>query len=191
MDKKVELADTWMNLAVLFNFVRHYAAALKAYGEIYKGEQSGNDFIDISQEALTRQLLSELSKIYDKESSCGRDNCSIKQLRKMISMHTEISNKDKTKFLRQIDELQKSYEFLLPSDVRNKKLAHYDLKSIHTQLGPSYISIKDVERIIRDTDKLFVDIGLSIFAGEVVFPYESLILKYKKSLFEIQSPKVE
>ncbi len=186
MDKRVELADTWMNLVVLFGFARHYTAALKAYGEIYKGDSSGNDFIDISQESLMRQLLSELSKIYDRESSCGRDNCSIKQLRKMISMIEEIGSKDRVELLRQIDELQKSYECLLPSDVRNKKIAHYDLKSIQIQFGPSYVLFKDIEKLVEGTDSLFAKIGNTIFAGELFSPYYYLVKKYKESLLEIR-----
>ena len=74
----------WYGIVSLFQFTQKYAAALRAYGEVYGDKGSGNVYIDLSQEVIWRQLLSEISKIYDKEKDC-------------LSLELVIKNKYKTK----------------------------------------------------------------------------------------------
>lgn len=52
----------WVAIITLFRFAQKYAAALKAYGNVYKDDGAQNAYIDVAQEALWRQLMSELSK---------------------------------------------------------------------------------------------------------------------------------
>lgn len=107
-----------------------YAAALKAYGNVYKDDGAQNAYIDVAQEALWRQLMSELSKIYDRKSTCGSDNCSIRQLRQCCLNHATAMHGKSSELIAQLDALCERYESLFSRELRNKKLAHYDLKAV-------------------------------------------------------------
>ncbi len=76
-----KISDIWFGLVALFNFTYKYTAAIKAYGVVFGDNASNNAYIDTAQEAIWRQMLSELSKIYDRKATCGADNCSMSHLR--------------------------------------------------------------------------------------------------------------
>ena len=173
----------WMAIVSLFNFAQSYTAALRAYAEIYRDKEA-NAYIDISQEAIWRQLLSEISKIYDKEATCGEDNCSLKRLYFSCLHHRRFPNKENDTTLKQIDALYARYTSLLPLELRNKKIAHYDLDAMftHDQVA---IPLDDVEQFINDTADVLLQIGSCLFGAELANKYSELVEKYKKSLLSI------
>ena len=174
----------WYGIVSLFQFAQKYAAALRAYGEVYGDKKSGNVYIDLSQEAIWRQLLSEISKIYDKESTCGSDNCSMKQLYHVCCNHPRFPDRENDELLKQIDDLYESYTSLLSKKLRDKKLAHYDLEAVFV-LEPPYIPFNGIERFIVDTGSILSKIGVRLLGGELTFQYQEFVKAYKEDLLSL------
>ena len=103
----------WLGVTTLFQFAQKYTAALSAYGEVYGDGETENAFLDVSHSTLWRQLTVELSKIYDREQTCGEDNLSIQQLRKLCAQHHAFPGGEANEVIRALDNLQTRYEALL------------------------------------------------------------------------------
>ena len=174
----------WYGIVSLFQFAQKYAAALRAYGEVYGDKKSGNVYIDLSQEVIWRQLLSEISKIYDKESTCGFDNCSMKQLYHVCCNHPRFPDRENDELLKQIDDLYESYKSLLSKTLRDKKLAHYDLEAVFALESP-YVPFDDIERFIVDTGSILSKIGVRLLGGELSFQYQEFVKEYKDDLLSL------
>lgn len=174
----------WVAIITLFRFAQKYAAALKAYGNVHKDDGAQNAYIDVAQEALWRQLMSELSKIYDRESTCGSDNCSIRQLRQCCLNHATSMHGKSSELIAQLDALCERYESLFSRELRNKKLAHYDLKAVFSQEPPP-IAFDDVEQFINDTAHTLQQIGDCLLGVEVNFVYDELVKIFQASLLKL------
>ena len=174
----------WYGIVSLFQFTQKYAAALRACGEVYGDNEQGNAFIDLAQEAIWRQLLSEISKIYDKESTCGSDNCSMKQLHHVCCNHPRFPDRENDELLKQIDDLYESYKSLLSKTLRDKKLAHYDLEAVFALESP-YVPFDGIERFIVDTGSILSKIGVRLLGGELTFQYQELVKAYKEDLLSL------
>lgn len=176
----------WYGIVSLFQFAQKYAAALRAYGEVYGDKESGNVYIDLSQEVIWRQLLSEISKIYDKESTCGFDNCSMKQLYHVCCNHPRFPDRENDELLKQIDDLYESYKSLLSKTLRDKKLAHYDLEAVFALESP-YVPFDDIERFIVDTGSILSKIGVRLLGGELSLQYQEFVKEYKDDLLSLSN----
>lgn len=174
----------WYGIVSLFQFALKYAAALRAYGEVYGDKGSGNVYIDLSQEAIWRQLLSEISKIYDKKSTWDFDNCSMKQLYHACCNHPRFPDGESDVLLKQINRLYERYESLLSKKLRDKKLAHYDLEAVFVLESP-YIPFDDIERFIVDTGSILSKIGVRLLGGELAFQYQEFVKAYKEDLLSL------
>lgn len=174
----------WGALIILFQFAQKYAAALKAYGNVYKDDGAQNAYIDVAQEALWRQLMSEMSKIYDRESTYGSDNCSIRQLSRCCLNHATAMHGKSSELTAQLDALCERYESLFSRELRNKKLAHYDLKAVFTQESPPIV-FDDVEQFINDTAHTLQQVGDCLLGVKVDFGYDELVKKYQASLLKL------
>lgn len=179
-----ELHIIWMAIITLFQFAQKYTAALKAYGNVYKDDGAQNAYIDVAQEALWRQLMSELSKIYDRESTCGSDNCSIRQLRQCCLNHATAMHGKSSELTAQLDALCERYESLFSRELRNKKLAHYDLIAVFSQEPPP-IPFDDVEQFINETAHTLQQIGDCLLGVEVNFGYDELVKNFQASLLKL------
>lgn len=174
----------WGALIILFQFAQKYAAALKAYGNVYKDDGAQNAYIDVAQEALWRQLMSEMSKIYDRESTFGSDNCSIRQLSRCCLNHATAMHGKSSELVAQLDALCERYESLFSRELRNKKLAHYDLKAVFSQEPPPVV-FDDVEQFINDTAHTLQQVGDCLLGVKVDFDYDELVKKYQASLLKL------
>ena len=176
----------WYGIVSLFQFTQKYAAALRAYGEVYGDKESGNVYIDLSQEVIWRQLLSEISKIYDKKSTCDFDNCSMKQLYHVCCNNRHFPEGESDVLLKQIDRLYERYESLLSKRIRNKKLAHYDLEAVFALESP-YVPFDDIERFIVDTGSILSKIGVRLLGGELSLQYQEFVKEYKDNLLSLSN----
>lgn len=174
----------WMAIITLFQFAQKFTAALKAYGNVYKDDGAQNAYIDVAQEALWRQLMSELSKIYDRESTCGSDNCSIRQLRQCCLNHATAMHGKSSELTAQLDALCERYESLFSRELRNKKLAHYDLIAVFSQEPPP-IPFDYVEQFINETAHTLQQIGDCLLGVEVNFGYDELVKNFQASLLKL------
>ena len=174
----------WYGIVSLFQFTQKYAAALRACGEVYGDNEQGNAFIDLAQEAIWRQLLSEISKIYDKESTCGSDNCSMKQLYHVCCNHPRFPDRENDELLKQIDDLYERYKSLLSKKLREKKLAHYDLEAVFELKSPD-ILFDDIEQFIVDTESVLSKIGNRLLGIDVGWRYQECVKKCKEDLLSL------
>ena len=174
----------WYGIVSLFQFAQKYAAALRAYGEVYGDKESGNVYIDLSQEVIWRQLLSEISKIYDKESTCGSDNCSMKLLYHLCCNNRHFPDGESDVLLKQINSLYERYESLLSKGNRDKKVAHYDLEAVFA-LESLYIPFDGIERFIVDTGSILSKIGVRLLGGELSLQYQEFVKEYKDDLLSL------
>ena len=174
----------WYGIVSLFQFTQKYAAALRAYGEVYGDKGSGNVYIDLSQEVIWRQLLAEISKIYDKESTCGSDNCSMKLLYHLCCNNRHFPDGESDVLLKQIDGLYERYESLLSKRNRDKKVAHYDLEAVFA-LESLYIPFDGIEQFIVDTGSILSKIGVRLLGGELTFQYQKCVKEYKECLLSM------
>lgn len=178
----------WLGVVSLFQFAQKYTAALKAYGEIYGDNGAENAFIDISYEALWRQLMSELSKTYDTAQTLSFDNLSMKQLRKVCAGHPIFQGEEGASVIKQLDDLQTRYEELLSKNLRNKKLAHYDLISAFTQEALP-IPFSEIEQFVIDTSSTLNAVGKLLLLGELSIGYEAFADQYRNDLIMLAAPK--
>ena len=84
----------------------------------------------------------------------------------------------------QLDALCERYESLFSRELRNKKLAHYDLKAVFTQEPPP-IPFDDVEQFINDTAHTLQQVGDCLLGVKVDFGYDELVKKYQASLLKL------
>lgn len=175
----------WFAVAAYFQFAIGYTAALRAYGVVIGDEPSNNLFMQRSQEALLRQLYSEISKIFDAASTGKYVNCSINRIRQDCEESGKLSDKEKEEIVQQADELNKRYEEIFSKNLRNKKLAHYDLEDAWE---PQYstIAFDDIEKFVTDTAHFLNKIGSIIFKVDVnFFNYNEQVESYRVSILEL------
>ena len=177
----------WHGIFSLFRFALRYTAALKAYGEIFGDDGPENRFIEVAHETIWRQLMSELSKIFDAAGFGIFDNLSIKQLCKRCVNHAAFPDGEENELIKQMDELQDRYETLLSKNLRNKKLAHYDMFSIFTQQPEHPILFSQVEQFVLDTNAALIAVGERFFDGKFVSEYDELVEIFKENLSDIQN----
>ena len=180
------LADALIAICTLFQFSQRYTAALKAYGEMYGDRSSGNDFLDISQETIWRQLLSELSKLYDAEKTKRNVNCSFRRIKSLyFDSNRQLCKEKNDSIINRIDELQHRYEKLLTKQLRNKKLAHYDFEKVYEQVSQT-LSFAEVEQFVKDTGEVLEKLCEQNYISGLLLEYDELVKKYKESLTSLQ-----
>lgn len=179
------LPKIWIEINSLFSFSISYTAALKAYGLVF-GDDQENRFLSLAHESLWRQLMSEISKIYDRASTCGKENCSIERLEKACEESQFLSSERQEEFTENMGDMRKRYEMLFPRELRNKKLAHYDRAAIRKQIVDDYC-FDDIELFVRDTASLLDKIGSAVFPADVTSRnYDGLVGDFENSLLLLQ-----
>ncbi len=175
----------WFELASLFDYTVKYTAALKAYFIVFKDQPSNNLFIEAAEEVLCRQIYSELFKIYDRASTRSNVNCSINQLAKVCKESSAFSDEEKKELSEKIDKLNASCDALLPKELRNKKIAHYDLESICKKYDD--IAIDDIEKLVKNTASFLEEVSSKLcFADAKIYNFEELVVDYQKSILELK-----
>lgn len=138
----------WFGLCSIADRLLQEAGALKACIE-YPSEKS-NIFLQISEESLSRQLLLNIAKLFDSAETCGHPNCSILQFRNyFLSTFPNNTNDSAHRILTSLEKLQQTFEVTISRIVRNRKLAHFDLKDLFS-FSVVEISFHDLEILILD-----------------------------------------
>lgn len=184
MHNQNEMLSIFRLLSSVFQFTINYTAALRACGKVYGDNDSGNLFIEISRETLWRQLLSELSKVFDNAKTGKNENCSFDRLLEACLSGSMFSKDDKSKIEKQTETLNQKYESILSKKLRNKKLVHYDLTSICRLDEP--IVFDDIEQLVLDAGETLNKIGVAFLGLEVrLFDYEKQVNNYVENLHKL------
>lgn len=189
--ENVRLLDIWCKLTLLFQIPLTFAAALSAYGSVYGNDSPQNMFLEQAHKSLWRQLLSELSKIYDRDATRDKENCSIERLENEYKNSAFVTQTDDDEIIRDMENLRMRYEELFPRTLRNKKLAHYDLAAFFDPIRNEY-NFDDVEALVKDTSALLNKVGSTIVGSNILpadidlFDYDSCVERVKRDLLMLQ-----
>lgn len=181
----------WYGVTSLFQFAQKYAASLRAYGNVCGDDDPHNVYLQNSHEAIWRQLLSEISKIYDADKTLGYSNCSMKKLKVSCVADSKIfpaGNEDE--LIKCIDGLYARYEELLSKNLRNKKLAHYDLESAFSMEAPT-IPFNAIEMFINDTESCLSAIGERLIGATLQDAYFKMVETHERDLRALVNKSAE
>lgn len=183
----------WFAIRVFVHEISKYLAAVKAVAEIQKdvGKEkwTDNKYLNIAEDAIWRQLLLDITKLFDKEKTGKHNNCSLKTLKAIcLEEKSHVFPKGNDDLLmRLIDFLYAKYERIVSSEIRNKKVAHYDLSAIYT-LSKPYIVFTDIEELISQTTIVIRLIGVRLWGIPLEYP-PVLAEKYKEAILNLIDEK--
>ena len=183
----------WYGLFSTFNSVIEYAAAVSAWDDLQKSKSDKTTFVKLENKflittviSLKMQLITELSKFFDKEKTCGKANCSLKELKDALQSDSRYSSKSKTKeYIQKIDELCKIFENVVSNNVRNKILAHNDLEQLFLNNVPT-VNFTEVYKLVKETKNLIENVcSVIIGVKSKKIDFEGTEKQYKESLREL------
>ena len=174
-------------LSVFLTEIREYAAAIRAYDNIFQDVPHSNAFLQRSYDALWRELLSEIAKIFDSAGKGTNKNCTLLRLKELCfdkQYAFLFPNGEKDTLVQLLDLMFKKYNQLPIKKSRRKQLAHHDLDQ--TIAGKCItISLEQIESLIADATDVFTKIYMRfcLECVEISFPdYGLLVGHYEDAL---------
>lgn len=160
--------------------IKHMAALNVINEKINIGE---NQFFTILSETTSQCLLMELSNIYDSASFKTDSNCSIKKLKEVcLNDLKHFPNGQNDDIISEIDNLCNMFEEVVSKHLRNKKLAHYDLKEMFSG-KQSCLSASKVQELTEKTAQLLAKVSNRILGAELKLQsINDYMTDYEKSL---------
>lgn len=174
-------------LSVFVTEIREYSAAMRAYDNIFQNKPSDNVFMQRSYDALWRELLSEIAKIFDSAGKDDNRNCSLLRLKELCldkNYAFLFPNGENDTLVQLLDLLLRKYNQLPIKQSRRKQLAHHDLKQT---IGGKCIaiSLEEIENLITDITDVFTKIYMRFCLGcvDISFPdYTILVERYERDI---------
>lgn len=174
-------------LSVFITEIREYAAAMRAYDNTFQNKPCDNLFMQRSYDALWRELLSEIAKIFDSAGKDKNENCTLLRL-KELCLNKQYAfwfpNGEDDTLVQLLDSLFKKYNQLPIKKSRRKQLAHHDLNQ--TIVGKCIaISLEEIEKLIIDITDVFVKIYMRFYLDcvDISFPdYNILVDRYEMDI---------
>lgn len=180
-------ADTvWLGVANLVTKIMQETGALKAYSMCC--QETNNEFLKIAEDTIYRQLLMDISKFFDRPTIAGNMNCSIPQLRKMCLRETsKFVEGENDCLIKEIDDLIKLFEDVISKELRNKKLAHFDLEELFA-FNQHFIIFGDVENLVVKLGNVISEVGARLMLVEVNYPtIDAYARAYCKAIEELHT----
>jgi hypothetical protein len=120
----------------------------------------------------------EIVKIFDRDVTCGNENCSFEMLKKALS---EL-DLDTVVLQDNITSLCEKEKALFSNELRNKKMAHHDLSDVNA-MELNVIQLKEVEELVEAIANVLSQVGEAITLIEYpVASIEELTQKYEKAI---------
>lgn len=196
MDAEKEIPMNWFDigfgLKVFTNEITEYLYAVNAEEKVlvesFVEGIANNLYLQTARKAIWRQLISGLTKIFDRAQTMGNRNCSLAALKKEClegSISPMFPEGEQDALIKEIDVLNEEYQALIPSYVRNKKIAHQDLNEIY-RLDVPEISLPRTNALVHKTATLIDDI-LTKVIGEPIVIGNASETEYYEALKEIVS----
>lgn len=183
----------WQGLQSIFNSIIEYAAAASAWDDLQKKRNDKITFVKLENKflittviSLKIQLITELSKFFDKEKTCGKANCSLKKFKDALQSDSRYSSNSQTaEYIQKIDELCERFEKVVSVDVRNKILAHNDLEQLFLNNVPT-VNFTEVYKLVKETKNLIENVCSVLIGGKLeMIDFEKIEKQYKESLCEL------
>lgn len=171
----------WLAIANLSTNIMKQTGALIACNECCNIEE--NEFIKIAYDAISRQLLMDIAKFFDRATTCGNENCSIPMLRELCLSYKDVfTGSEIDSLIKEIDQLVLKFEDTISKQVRNKKLAHFDLEELFS-FNDVQISFTSVESLVVKLGEVISKIGIHLLLIKVEFPsIEEYAVAYKNEV---------
>ena len=166
--------------------IREQAAALRAYANVFQNRPCDNIFLQRSHDAIWRELLSEIARIFDKARTKSSENCTLFRLRNLCldEQYSHLfPNGETDNLIQSLDRVFEEYTKLPLTASRNKQLAHHDLKQVIA--GECIeISMEQIENLIANTADVFAKIYTRFLDFyEISFPeYNLLVDRFEKDI---------
>ena len=183
-DKLDFICDT---LLVFVKEVNEQAAAIRAYCNVFSDQECNNVYINRANDAIWRELLSEIARIFDSAGEGTNKNCTLLRL-KLLCLSEPYSalfpGGAKDNLIQSLDDLFVRYNQLPIKKSRRKQLAHHDLKQV---IGGECIEIsfEQVENLVKNTTEVFSKIYTRFSLGvfEISFPdYKILVECFERDI---------
>lgn len=165
---------------------RKYIALLKVYSKY--NSKFENEFLHQSEVAILRELWLGVTKLFDTSCNKKDENCSIYLLRSLCvkNLH-KFPGEEQDWLILKIDELCHKYQSMPFKKVRNKTLAHYDLKSAFNAIFPQ-ICFESIEMLIEEYSTIISQVGERLVGVKLKFTaIDDLEKTYEKSLKDLMS----
>jgi len=148
MSKYVNLEEICLAISVFIDEVKNQVAAIRACERIPKDRREANVFLTTIGDALWRELLTGIAKMFDPPNGHkGDENCSFLRLREECMRSGLFPCGKDDELIKMIDSLINFYNALPIRNARNKQLGHHDVKQIFKGEVIN-VSVDEVERIV-------------------------------------------
>lgn len=175
--------DVLFGIMSIVQHLNNEAGALNAYSDYYNTIDNG--FLRLSETCINRQLLMDLAKVFDDEAFKNKPNCSIKQLRTQCLAQKEyFPDGEKDSIIISIDALVDQYNSIMSRDIRNKRLAHFDL-IVFLSMKLIEIPFRDIISILIGLNNLVTNIASRIYS----FPPPIITLDEYTNYYETELKK--
>lgn len=170
--------------------IREQMAAIRAYDNVWDSNECQNVFLQRTYESTWRELLSELTNVFDKSCTGLNENCTLVRLRELClsDRYLELFSKgDGNDLIQSLDEVFRYFEQLPLRKIRNKQLSHHDMKQLF-EGECIQISLEQIEKLVLDTTDVFAKIYTQFHHGwvEVTFAdYNMLVRSFENALIQL------
>lgn len=173
--------NIWLDINVFNSEVRNCLATLIAI-QRYKNNKgrdvNDNEFLALCEDSVWRYLSMEIVKIFDKDVTCGNENCSFEMFKKAL----DELDLDTVALQDNITTLCEKEKALFPKELRNKKMAHHDLIDVNA-MKLSIVQLKEVEELVEAIANVLSQVGEAITLIKYpVASIEELAQKYEKAI---------
>ena len=181
-------------LTLFLQEIREQAAATRAYVNVFGNDECDNIFLKRSGDAIWRELLSEIARVFDRSKTRNDENCTFLRLKEVCLKEQYLSlfpNGEQDDLIQALDSICEHYKTLPIKTARNKQLSHHDMNQLFDG-DEIKISLDKLENFIEDTTKVFEKIYTRFYFGwiEVSFPqYDILVAKFESALLKLANDK--
>jgi hypothetical protein len=174
----------WYGLIHCLNQIREYIAILKVYNKTCVNLQ--NRFLNESEIAIAQQLLLNITKLFEQGKNGSNENCSIHLLLDLCTKSTQkFPDNENDRLLLEIKQLCLEYESMPLKKIRDKMLAHNDLKSLFSNTS-SLVDLDRLTLLIENCSIIVSDVGERLLGVETNFiSIDDLERLYADSLKEL------
>ena len=146
-------------------------STIEKYALFFRNADTQSPFMEICEQATEQQLLTLLSRMFDKAKTHNKTNCTFRTLQE------ECRKKNISQsVLCAIDEICNEYEQIISRDVRNKKLAHIDYETLFSREN-ALIDFSLLSNLVNDICETITVISNETLLAEISFPSISQIGK--------------
>lgn len=195
--KQAEAFFSILNLLKAFSeSMTMYVAAFEAYSELVSNSyifgEVQNPFGCLAIEAIDQSSQMEMMRFFDKSGDKNK-NCCLALLKEFLSSdyyNGILSSENENQYVKLIDSLYDLYDSLDMRHMRNKKVAHHDLKEIQEE-KPSLIDFNKVKGIVNIVRSLLNDLYLEVYKfAPTLTDYVLIKDIYKKGLLQMMQKSV-